>query len=135
MKKIGIVSCNKWKGIIKEDLLLEKELINRGYQAELISWEDTNINYKNYDCLILRSVWGYQNNYSEFKNWLLYLKKHNIKIYNDVDILLNNIRKDKQFQILDKYQVPHINTTFIKKLTFLCNSTNTLCTPKESKLL
>lgn len=114
MKKIGIVSCDKWNGIIKEDLLLQKELINRGHLAEIISWEDKNINYNDYECLILRSVWGYQNKYSEFKKWLLYLKDYNIKIFNDVDILLNNIRKDKQFQILDKYSIPHINTTFIK---------------------
>lgn len=114
MKKIGIVSCDKWNGIIKEDLLLQKELINRGHLAEIISWEDKNINYNEYECLILRSVWGYQNKYLEFKKWLLYLKEHNIKIFNDVDILLNNIRKDKQFQILDKYSISHINTTFIK---------------------
>ena len=114
MKKIGIVSCDKWNGIIKEDLLLQKELINRGHLAEIISWEDKNINYNEYECLILRSVWGYQNKYSEFKKWLLFLKEHNIKIFNDVDILLNNIRKDKQFQILDKYSISHINTKFIK---------------------
>ena len=114
MKKIGIVSCDKWNGIIKEDLLLQKELINRGHLAEIISWEDKNINYNEYECLILRSVWGYQNKYLEFKKWLLFLKEYNIKIFNDVDILLNNIRKDKQFQILDKYSISHINTKFIK---------------------
>ena len=114
MKKIGIVSCDKWNGIIKEDLLLQKELINRGHLAEIISWEDKKINYNEYECLILRSVWGYQNKYLEFKKWLLYLKEQNIKIFNDVDILLNNIRKDKQFQILDKYSISHINTKFIK---------------------
>lgn len=114
MKKLGIVSCDRWKGIIKEDLFLQKELINRGYKVDLISWEDKSINYNDYECLILRSVWGYQNKYPEFKKWLLYLKQHNIKIFNDVDILLNNVRKNIQFQILDEYQIPHIKTTFIK---------------------
>ena len=39
--------------------------------------------------------------------------------------MLNNIRKDKQFQILDKYSVSHINTIFIKSKESLNELTNT----------
>lgn len=116
MKRIAIVSCDKWKGIIREDVLLTQELINNGYLAEIISWQDENVSYDEFDALILRSVWGYQNEYLKFKQWLLSLKEKNIKIFNDVDILINNIRKDKQFEILDKYGIAHINTTFTKNL-------------------
>lgn len=114
-KKIGIVSCDEWKNKIKEDLMLQRELLKDGYITEIISWQDKTLNYSEYDCLILRSVWGYQDFYSQFKNWLLDLKKNNTPIYNSVDIILNNIRKDKQFEILDKYSIPHIQTTFIKE--------------------
>ena len=84
-----------------------------GYEAEIISWEDKNIYYREYSALILRSVWGYQNNYSEFKAWLLMLKKNNITLFNHPDIVLNNIRKDKQFELLDQNGIPHIDTRFI----------------------
>lgn len=114
MKKIGIVSCDKWKDKICEDLLLKIELIQNGIKADIISWQDKNINYKEYECLILRSVWGYQDVYHQFKEWLLFIKSNDIIIFNDVDIILNNIKKDKQFEILRKYSIQHIPTTIIK---------------------
>lgn len=116
MKKIGIVSCNKWINKIKEDVLLQKEFIDNGMEAQILSWEDCSIDYKGYECLILRSVWGYQNNYIPFKEWLLYLKNNNIPIYNDVDMITNNIRKDKQFEIFNKNSISYIPTTIIKNL-------------------
>ena len=114
MKKIGIVSCDKWKDKIKEDLLLQKELIKNGIDAEIISWQNNEINYDKYNCLILRSVWGYQDCYEKFKEWLLFVKANNITIFNDVNIILDNIRKDVQFEILKKYSIPYIPTTIIR---------------------
>lgn len=116
MKKIGIVSCEKWKEKIQEDILLQQILIKLGLSVNIIAWEDKNINYSDYSHLIIRSVWGYQNNYAQFKKWLLFVNKLGIKVFNEVDMILNNIKKDKQFQILDKYSIPHIPTTFIKSV-------------------
>ena len=113
MKKIAIVSCNKWMGIITEDKLLRDSLIDKGYRAEIVSWEDKSIDFSKYSSVIIRSVWGYQNNYSEFKKWLLNLKKNNVLVFNDPDIILDNVRKDKQFEILDNNGIPHIETRFI----------------------
>lgn len=115
-KKIGIISCDAWIGKIKEDLMLQKALLEVGIAADIISWQDKTVNYSEYQFLILRSVWGYQNYYSRFKDWLLYLKENNICIYNNVDVILNNIRKDKQLEILNKYLVPHIPTTIVKRV-------------------
>ena len=81
--------------------MLQRELLQDGYITEIISWQDETVNYSEYECLILRSVWGYQDHYPQFKKWLLSLKENNIPIYNNVDIILDNIRKDKQFEILD----------------------------------
>ena len=116
MAMIGIVSCDKWSGKIQEDILLQQTLTNLGETAKIISWEDRDIDYAKYSHLILRSVWGYQNNYEQFKKWLLFIKMSGIKLYNDVDMIFNNIQKDKQFQILDKYSISHIPTLFIKNI-------------------
>ena len=92
MKKVAIVSCDKWKNKITEDLLLEKELIINNIDAEIISWEDKSIDYSKYDCLILRSVWGYQDKYLEFREWLQMIKNKNILLLNHPDIIINNIQ-------------------------------------------
>lgn len=70
MKRIAVVSCDKWINKIQEDLLLVQSLNSHNYQASLISWEDPNVDYRQFDCLVIRSVWGYQNKYVEFKKWL-----------------------------------------------------------------
>ena len=113
MKRVGIVSCDKWSSKIKEDLMLQDSLFKIGIRSEIISWEDKTVDYSKFDCLVLRSVWGYQNNYPEFKKWLELINHLNLPLYNSTDIVLNNIRKDIQFDILCRNNIPCIKTTFI----------------------
>lgn len=114
MKKVGLVSNNKYLNKISEDLTLKKTLTNDGINAEIISWEYPNNNYYAYDCLIVRSVWGYHNNYPAFKKWLQFIKDMGIPIYNSTDIIQQNIRKDLQFDILDRNGISHVDTIFQK---------------------
>ena len=113
MKKVGIISCDKWMNKITEDLLLKQELMNNNINAEIISWEDMTIDYSKFDCLILRSAWGYQDKYLEFKEWLQMIKNKNILLLNYPDIIINNIQKNKQFNILKKNNIPFISTSFV----------------------
>lgn len=114
MKKVGLVSNNKYLNKISEDLTLKKALIDDGINAEIISWEYPDNNYYAYDCLIVRSVWGYHNNYPAFKKWLQFIKDIGIPIYNSIDIIQQNIRKDLQFDILDRNGISHVDTIFQK---------------------
>lgn len=117
MKKVGIVSCDKWIGKLEEDNNLKNALINLGIDANIISWQQSL--EEKYDLLILKSVWGYQNFYKEFKNWLLYVKNNNIPLVNGVDMVLNNIMKDIQFNILKKNNVDFIDTIFLDQSKLL----------------
>ena len=111
MKKVGIVSCDKWIDKLEEDNNLKNALINLGIDAKIISWQQPL--EEKHDLLVLKSVWGYQNYYKEFKNWLLYVKNNNIPLANGVDMVLNNIMKDIQFNILEKNNVDFIDTIFL----------------------
>lgn len=114
MKKIAIVSNNNYVNKIIEDINIKKILNDNGFYSEIISWEDNSFDYSKYDALLLKSVWGYQHNYSKFKEWLNMIEKNNIVIFNDIETIKKNIRKDIQFNILDKYHIPHIKTIFQK---------------------
>lgn len=116
MTKVGIVSCDKWVGKIKEDINLKLALNDLNIDADIISWQQPLKEY--YDLLILRSVWGYQNYYNKFKEWLLDLKKNNITLLNNPDMILSNIMKDKQFEILSKNNIECIRTYFLKHTDF-----------------
>lgn len=117
MKKVGIVSCDKWIDKLEEDNNLKNALINLGIDAKIISWQQPL--EEKYDLLVLKSVWGYQNYYKEFKNWLLYVRNNNIPLVNSVDMILNNIMKDIQFNILKKNNVDFIDTIFLNQLDLL----------------
>lgn len=117
MKKVGIVSCDKWIDKLEEDNNLKNALINLGIDAKIISWQQPL--EEKYDLLVLKSVWGYQNYYKEFKNWLLYVKNNNISLANGVDMVLNNIMKDIQFNILRKNNVDFIDTIFMQQSELL----------------
>ena len=96
MLNIGIVSCDKWINKLEEDKNLKIALNDIGINANIISWQQP-LDQK-YDLLILRSIWGYQNYYNEFKKWLLNIKNNNIQILNNVDMVLDNIKKDIQIR-------------------------------------
>ena len=114
-KRIAIVSCDKWVGKVKEDELLKFELNKLYVDVDIVSWQDKSIDYSKYDAVIIRSLWGYQDYIEEFMTYLDLLKKNKVKVFNDVDILKDNLNKYEQFKILDKYEIPHIDTFFLKK--------------------
>lgn len=120
MKKVGIVSCDKWIDKLEEDNNLKNALINLGIDAKIISWQQPL--EEKYDLLVLKSVWGYQNYYKEFKNWLLYVKNNNIPLANGVDMVLNNIMKDIQFNILGENNIDFIDTIFLDQSKLLNKS-------------
>ncbi len=127
MNKVGIVSCDKWIGKIKEDINLKGALNDLNIGADIISWQHPLP--ANYDLLILRSAWGYQNDYKKFKEWLLYLKNNNVSLLNSPDLILSNILKNKQFEILEQNGIEHIKTYFLKQSEF--NTKNILIVLNE----
>jgi len=113
--KVAIVSCDKWVGKVKEDLLLKFELNKLLIDVDIISWQDRDVDYSKYDAIVIRSLWGYQDYIEEFYDYLDFLKKHNVKVFNSIDVMRDNLNKYKQFKLLDKYDVPHIDTFFLNK--------------------
>lgn len=110
---VGIVSCNKWQNKVYEDVKTKYYLNKKGYGADIISYEE-QIDYKKYKALIIKSIWGYQKNKDKFDNFLKEIIKNNVLIFNSVEIISNNYDKEKQFKLLDKYNIKHIDTKFIE---------------------
>lgn len=107
-KTINIVSSNKYKNKIKEDLILQKYLLKEGYHTKIISFED---NYQGNDLNIIRSVWGYHHNVERFLKFI-----NNNKTINNKDIIINNINKKKQYQILKENDITVIDTIFLDNI-------------------
>ena len=113
-KRVAIVSNNKYKNKIEEDILLKISFNKHNINCDIISYEEDD--YLNYDALIIRSIWGYQDNIELFNNFLNNVKKNNIKIFNSVDIINYNYHKDIQYELLINNDIPVIKTYFTKDL-------------------
>lgn len=112
-KLVAIVSCDKWKNKSLEDLYLKHSLNKQNCKVDIISWEDKTIDYSKYDLIIIRSIWGFQENKTKFENWLNMLETQKIKVLNPIKVIKNNYDKEIQFDILNKYNIETIKTFFL----------------------
>lgn len=113
-KNVAILSSKKWQNKVTDDILLRKELLKNNINAKIITFEEPQ-NYKEFDLVIVRSIWGYEKDIANFEKFLNRLSKNNISVLNDIAIIKNNYDKEKQFNLLEKYKIPHIKTIFIPK--------------------
>ena len=67
---IAIISSDKFKNKILDDILLRYFILKYKSNCEIVSWEDNNVNYSKYDLIVIRSIWGYQNSIDKFMKWL-----------------------------------------------------------------
>lgn len=66
MKKVAFLSMDSLNGFSCYDHMLFKPLNKLGWNAEEVSWKDKKINWSEYDSVIVRSAWDYQDNPDEF---------------------------------------------------------------------
>ena len=108
---VCILSSEKYKNKILEDIYLKYYLNKAGIGATIVSYLE-NIDYSKYDYAIIRSVWGIYDNINLFKNVIKNLEKNKVKVFNNYNIICNNLNKEKQYELLSKYKIKTIKTIF-----------------------
>lgn len=111
-KKVAIISTDQYLGKLKDDVYLKCMFSRSKVKTDIVSWQDKNVDFNEYDALIIRSIWGFHHHLEEFEKWLTTIKNNHILLLNPVDMIKDNLDKEKQFQLLDQYQIKHIETTF-----------------------
>lgn len=108
MKKICIVTSKKWYGVCKEDNVLIKASKNRDIDLYLECWETENVDWQQFDLIIIRSVWNYYEDIDEFLKWLNYLDALCVNVANGLNRILCNINKIQQMTELQRLGIPII---------------------------
>ena len=75
------------------DQLLFEPLKKRGWKAEEISWRNPNVDWNNFDVVIIRSTWDYQKNPQAFFKVLKVINDSSAVLENDLDMIKWNIDK------------------------------------------
>jgi glutathione synthase/RimK-type ligase-like ATP-grasp enzyme len=115
--KIALLTCQNWPNAKEKEQALAKE-INPKIEVDVTVWNDTSVNWGQYDYLIFRSIWDYFEFPTEFNDWLNKIERLNIKTLNPLEVVRQNQHKF-YLQTLQQQGFDIIPTVFVPKNTDL----------------
>ena len=90
--KIGIATCfNIPEPDIDEALMLEY-FDRRGHEVYLAAWEDSTIDWSDFDAVIVRSTWNYPLDVNAFADWIRHVDAQTT-LLNPASVMLGNLNK------------------------------------------
>lgn len=113
MRKVVFLSMDSLEGFSCYDGLLIEPLQKLDWQAETVSWKSKNANWKDYDCVIVRSTWDYQDSPKEFIQILEEINSQT-RLENNLEILKWNMDK-KYLRDLEKENIKIVSSIWREK--------------------
>lgn len=90
--KIAIATCfNIPEPDVDESMTLEA-FERRGFEVHLVAWEDPNVDWADFDGVIVRSTWNYPLAPAEFAEWIRDVESKTT-LLNPASIMLGNLNK------------------------------------------
>jgi glutathione synthase/RimK-type ligase-like ATP-grasp enzyme len=114
MKRIGIITCEKFPNLFGKDVEIKSKLEGFGFQVDALIWDRKNIDWAYYDCLIFRSPWDYFEKQEQFLIWFEYIKSLGMKTVNSIEIIEKNLHKF-YLKDLQEQRIRLIDTYFVTK--------------------
>ncbi len=103
MKKIAILTCAEMPEMLPYDQEVQKILIKRGFITDVLIWDEvlklSRTHLKQYDLVLIRTIWDYYKKTDEFNDFLVRLEDENINVLNPVDIIRWNMDKKYLMQL------------------------------------
>jgi glutathione synthase/RimK-type ligase-like ATP-grasp enzyme len=93
MKQIALVSYAACPQLTDDDRLLIPAFARRGVRAVPAIW-DADINWGQFDCVVLRSCWDYHLRLNEFLKWIERLDRLNVRLSNSARLVRWNADKN-----------------------------------------
>ena len=154
MRKIVILTMNAPDDFVIYDKLLDEPFSKSGWQTFHIPWTQENVNWADYEVVVIRSTWDYQERADEFMQVLKNIEESGVPLYNSYAIAKWNINKNYLREVagkgaeiiptiwLEKFQFEKIPEYFEKfqtnqiiiKPTISANSDNTFWLKKDNYL-
>ena len=76
------------------DYLIDEPMLALGWQTDVVSWRDETVNWSDYEVVIIRSPWDYQDDMDNFVKVLANIEKSSAKLENSLAVVKWNINKD-----------------------------------------
>jgi glutathione synthase/RimK-type ligase-like ATP-grasp enzyme len=118
LKHLGLVTCrtmSTWESHLEsEDELLVNWLKQKDVHCTLAYWDDPNVNWQQFDLVMLKSPWDYFNRPFEFSAWLDKLDNERVRVMNPLNIVRWNMDKI-YLRELENARIPVIPTVWLDK--------------------
>lgn len=116
MKKCVILTMDNCDGFEVYDYLLEEPLARAGWECETISWRAQNVDWNDYQVVMIRSPWDYQLYPQEFLTTLQKIDSSKALLENPLQIVRWNINK-KYLQDLENKNTDIVPTLWSQNLS------------------
>lgn len=94
MKQCAILTMDKFDEFGVYDNLLDSPMADCGWQTSHISWREKNMDWGQFDAVIIRSTWDYQDDADLFMKVLLEIENSGTVLLNSLKIAQWNINKN-----------------------------------------
>lgn len=116
MKRCAFLSMDNLEGFYSNDDLLFAPLKSAGWQVEEVSWRKADVNWDDYDLVIIRTTWDYQQDPDGFMACLQNIEASSAQLQNSLNIVQWNISK-KYLKELQNQGVPIVPTLWFKSFS------------------
>lgn len=70
IRRLSWVTASGARGLDEDEPLALEVLTRLGVQVDVLDWDDSTVNWANYDRVVLRSAWDYAERLDEFLGWV-----------------------------------------------------------------
>lgn len=106
--RIGLATCSALPRLDSDDRPLLAALTDRGVVAEVVVWDDPDVDWSVYDLVVVRSTWDYSPRRDQFLDWARQVPR----LENPADVLAWNTDKG-YLRTLEEAGVPVIPTIWL----------------------
>ncbi len=92
-KKCALLTISDLSNFQSYDNLIVQPLSKLGWECEFVPWDSTSINWDDFDAVIIRSTWDYQQKEKLFFKTLQSIEASTATLYNSLDTVKWNINK------------------------------------------
>jgi glutathione synthase/RimK-type ligase-like ATP-grasp enzyme len=92
-RPIAFLTMDDLSDFYTYDELLIDPLSKKGWAVDMVSWRDSTVDWDDYEAVIIRSPWDYQDDADAFFDVLRTIEESSARLANSLDIVKWNIRK------------------------------------------
>jgi hypothetical protein len=93
-RSLALVTYRGVPLLTEDDRRLIEPLFRRGISVQALRWDDPEIDWTEFDAVVLRSTWDYHLRINEFRGWLDALEREGVPLWNPPGAVFWNMDKN-----------------------------------------